>query len=600
MKISKFKKFIYVILEPYLIFTLLIILAKVYLLTKAINLNITREIMLINTGLVFLLLAPACCFGSKIRKIYLYLANLFCSFLLIADLLYFRYFAAPASIYVFFQSANLTGLGSSILSLWKGYDLLYLIDLLLLPFFFFFTSLRVLPSRRLFCGVLIFGLLLTTYSPLFNYYQGKAFRRFNANDTLYAFGPLGFHVMDTAYFFKDRNIQLTPERESEILNWFANFNKQQQHNATSPYQNMGNGKNLIVIQVESLQNFVIGQTINNQEITPNLNKLLKNSLYFPHFYPQTVEGNSSDAELIINTSLYPLKQGSTFFVHPNNKYISLPFLLKEKGYQTLAIHADEATYWNRHQVYPHLGFGDYISIEKMQITEQLGMGLSDEAMFKQTIPLLKSTQQPFYAFIITLTNHYPYYLPSDKTFLKLPPSLDGSHIGNYLQSVHYTDLTIGLFMKELQENGLLENTIIALYGDHDGLFKRDQPEIEKLFANKPISAEEWTRTYVPVPLLLYQSGLQGKTIDTYGGQVDFLPTIAHLMAIDNSKHPYAMGTNLLTNKNGDVLIPSGDYITEAARVSPDKIETVLSNSDEHTLNIADLMIRTNFCSRQQK
>ena len=596
---EKMKKYLGLTFEPILIITLLILLCKIFSLAIFFKLKLTKEILLINTGLLLLLLTPAYCFSSGLRKIYLYIVNLFCTFLIITDLLYFRYFGTPANLYVFMQSANLTDLGPSILELMKRTDLLYFLDLVLLPFFFLFTAHRITPSRRLCCCTLLLSLLLTTYYPLYNYSQGVEFRRFTANDTLYAFGPLGFHFMDTAYFIKDRNIKLTPEIKTEIQDWFTIKQQQEKHKKTSPYQDLGNGKNLIVIQVESLQNFVIGKTIHGQEITPHLNKLLKSSLYFPYFYPQTIAGNSSDAELIMNTSLYPLQQGSTFFIHPHNQYDSLPLLLKEKGYQTLAVHADEANFWNRHQAYPVLGFDQYISIEKMEETEMIGMGLSDEAMFKQSVSFLQTTAQPFYAFIITLTNHYPYYIPADKAFLQLPAPLAQSHLGNYLQSVHYTDQTIGLFMEELEQTGLLENSLIAIYGDHDGLFKRDQAEIEKLFTHKTISEEEWIRNYVPVPLLLYQKGLTGKTFKTYGGQVDFLPTITHLMAIDSSKHPYAMGQNLLTTENDFALIPSGDYITQAARVTPEKVETTLSSFDQQTLKVADLIIKTNFCAQSK-
>jgi len=591
------------LLDPFLLSTFLIVSIKILFWGLSFNLDTaTNSIIITTLGLLFVLLSPACFFQVKARKIYLFTLNFCGTIFIIADLLYYRYFATPFSVYVFMQSANLADLGPSVFSLLHWSDLLFLADLPLLALLYFFPfSLNNKEKAPLWGKIaLISGLILALICPVADgrEHQDGFVRRYTANDTLYAYGPLGFHFLDLFFFVKDQNIQLTPKNRSTIEDWFAEKKLQTKQAETSPYQGLGKGKNLIVIQVESLQNFVIGKSVNGQEITPNLNKLLNNSLYFPHFYPQTIGGNSSDAELIMNTSLFPLEKGSTFFVHPNNIYDSLPLLLKEKGYEALAIHADEANFWNRHQAYPNLGFKKYYSIEKLQLTEEIGMGLSDEEMFKQAIPILQAAKKPFYAMIITLTSHYPYYMPGDKAYLNLEPPLANSDVGAYLQSIRYTDHAIGQFMEGLRESGLLENSIVVVYGDHDGLFKRDQKELEKVWALQEISDEEWIRDYAPVPLLIYADELSGKTVDTYGGQIDFLPTISHIMGIEQEKHPYAMGNNLLTVQEGFALVPQGDYNDEPVRVSSDKIDFSLNTFDQETLKVADLMIKTNFCAKQ--
>jgi lipoteichoic acid synthase len=200
--------------------------------------------------------------------------------------------------------------------------------------------------------------------------------------------------------------------------------------------------------------------------------------------------------------------------------------------------------------------------------------------------------------IITLTSHYPYYMPGDKAFLYLEPPLATSNVGAYLQSICYADHAIGQFIEGLRESGLLENSIVVIYGDHDGLFKRDQKELEKVWALQEISDEEWIRDYAPVPLLIYADELSGKTFETYGGQIDFLPTISHIMGIEQEKHPYAMGNNLLTVQESFALVPQGDYNNEPVRVSSDRIDFSLNIFDQETLKVADLMIKTNFCAKQ--
>jgi len=222
------------------------------------------------------------------------------------------------------------------------------------------------------------------------------------------------------------------------------------------------------------------------------------------------------------------------------------------------------------------------------------MGVSDEDMFRQSAQMLKELPRPFYAFIITLTSHYPYYLPAEKHYLQLPDSLAGTHLGNYLQAVRYADEALGKFLEDLKENGLWKDSLLVIYGDHDGLFERDKPELEKLWVQQAIDEEEWIREYVPVPLLIHQAGLKGKTFNVYGGQVDVLPTLATLLGIEAEKTKFAMGKDLLRTKNGFAILPKGDYIPQAAFITPSVLERELDSQRQRALEIADLIIRTNF------
>ena len=575
------------------------ILLKACFIIHSLNLALPGRILLLNCGLLLVLTASTYLMSPFWRRSFLYTLNLSCSFLFLADLLHYRYFNIPLTIYSALQTANLNGLGESIFALLKMSDLLLFADMLIWPFFFLLTGAARLPkSRVIFAIQLILGLVLTCFYPVQQTYYEKndIFRRFDTAMTFKNFGPLGFHAVDTAYYMMDRNIELTDEIEDLILAWFDNRELPGDDQLFSALHGKSEGKNLIIIQVESLQNFVIGETVAGQPITPNLNELLQHSFYYRHFYPQTVDGNSSDAELVVNNSLYPIRQGSTFFRYPGNRFNSLPMLMKGYGYRTVAIHGDEASFWNRNVVYPNLGFDEFWDIDKFALTDIVGMGLSDTAMFEQSAAMLNEIPQPFYSFIITLTSHYPFYMPPDKQYLELPPSLDGSHVGNYLQAVRYADQAIGDFMQELEQYGLLDNSLVVIYGDHDGLFEKDKPQLEELWAGEEISSEEWIREYLPVPLMIYQADFKGKRPGVYGGQVDVLPTIAYLMGFDQETARYAMGRNLMSLAEGFAIIPRGDYIKQAARVSPDGIDYDLDadSETEKTLQVADLIIKTNF------
>lgn len=121
--------------------------------------------------------------------------------------------------------------------------------------------------------------------------------------------------------------------------------------ASSPLQGIAKDKNLIIIQMESFQNFLLGLKLDGQEITPNLNKVMKDSLYFPNFYQMVGQGNTSDAEFVVNTSFYIPPRGAATMSYVDKVLPSLPRVLKENGYQTATFHTNVVEFWNRGELY---------------------------------------------------------------------------------------------------------------------------------------------------------------------------------------------------------------------------------------------------------
>src|SRR5699024_10397094 len=99
------------------------------------------------------------------------------------------------------------------------------------------------------------------------------------------------------------------------------------------------GKNVIVIHAESIQQFVIGMSFNGEELTPNLNKLASESIYFDNFYSQVSVGTSSDAEFTSFTSLMPTNTGTAFVSYFDRTYVSMQSLLSDTGYYTFFMNA---------------------------------------------------------------------------------------------------------------------------------------------------------------------------------------------------------------------------------------------------------------------
>ncbi|WP_158701633.1 LTA synthase family protein [Lentibacillus sp. Marseille-P4043] len=297
------------------------------------------------------------------------------------------------------------------------------------------------------------------------------------------------------------------------------------------------GKNLIILQIESLQDFVIGLKLNGQEISPNLNKWVEDSYYFTNVFQQIGSGNTSDAEFIMNTSIYPKGETPTSKYVADKKLTSLPNVLKDQGYYTATFHADTVKYWDRNILYPALGFDQYYDTEYYGENDVVGHGSSDGYFYDKTMDKLvefNNENKPFYAHVISLTSHTPFEMPADKRMLKLPKKYKGTFIGNYLQSVHYADYALGQFFEGLKQEGLWEDSIIALYGDHSGvhgklLQDKDVTLLHELLGN-PYSL--LNRFNIPFVIdIPGETEDTGKEIDSIGGQLDMMPTILNLMGI---------------------------------------------------------------------
>lgn len=392
--------------------------------------------------------------------------------------------------------------------------------------------------------------------------------------------PLGYHGFDL-FYYTGSEIDLTDSDIEEIKNWFSYNNENLEDNKYAGYLE---GKNLIAIQVESLENFVINQKVYGQEITPTLNKLLSNSLYFDNIYEQNNSGTSSDADLLVNTSIFPLRSYTTFPTYPWTTYNSLPKLLNNKGYTTISTHAELPGSWNWAE--PHVMFeADKLwDINEFEEDEIIGPGLSDESYLTQLANKLKDESEPFYTFVATVTSHGPFEIPDDKKYLDLPEELSNNILGDYFQSIRYTDEAIKIFLQELDKNGQLENTVIMIYGDHCGVHKF----YEDLIVDAPLEGDWWKDNEKKIPLIIYNKEIEAETISKAGGQIDFLPTIAYLLGIDKEKYiETSMGRILVNTNRNSTILNDGEIIG-----------TIQSKEEEELLKsaftIADKIIKGNY------
>ncbi|WP_202081704.1 sulfatase-like hydrolase/transferase [Caldalkalibacillus salinus] len=564
----------------------------------------------ITLGIIFLL--SSLTYVLTKRRVYTYfiIINALITILLIGDLLYFRYFGTPLTTYLLLQSGNLSGLGPSIVSLLNGTDLLLFMDIFVVLALLIFNSNTLPDTNRNYKKLIkyaVIGIILVSIVPtlILTIGHGHVFQRYHGMSFVKTYGVLGHHVADAMSFtIESKRVNLSDHDKEKIRQWFlAKEGKFGDRDNNHEYFSLAENKNLILIQVESLQNFTLNLEVEGHEITPHLNSVLDHSLYFSNIYPQTREGNSSDAELLVNTSSYPIGTGATVFRYPDTSYMTLGQQLKEKGYASnFALHGDDGDFWNRTNVYPYLAFDQYYHLDYFDLDEEIGMGLSDRSFFRQSISLIAEKEQPFYAYFTTLTSHTPFEIPEEYKTLDFSGDISGSYLGHYLESVHYADHAIGSFLDELDNIGLLDHSIVVFYGDHKGVFPSDIPQIETYLGDDNIDNELWLRKYEQVPFIIYNPAFSGERIEVIGGHIDIMPTLLSILGIEEEQIAHGtMGIDLFSidQEYGSAFIPSGDY-NKQAYVTPDKVMDGLPKDAREALDIAELIIRGNYHKDDQE
>lgn len=300
------------------------------------------------------------------------------------------------------------------------------------------------------------------------------------------------------------------------------------------FTGIGRDKNLIVIQVEALQDFVINRSYLGQEITPNLNRLVNDSasIYFDNYFQLVGRGNTSDAEFVSQNSLHPSMNEPTYIQYGDNTFYGLPWLLRDNGYTSWVFHGYEREYWNRDNAYVNLGFERFIAEDNFQFEDIAGFGIKDEDFLSQSLGYIRElhnlNDNPFYAFLITLTSHTPFYMPQEDQHLVLLEEHVDTILGDYLQSIHYVDKELGKFIQSLEDEGIYEDTVIALYGDHFAISSTDE-EYKELMTDF-LGYEYDFDEMMNIPLMIHVPGEElGLINSNLGSQIDFYPTIANIM-----------------------------------------------------------------------
>ena len=358
------------------------------------------------------------------------------------------------------------------------------------------------------------------------------------------------------------------------------------------YTDIFKGKNVLVIHAESIQNFLLNTEINGTAIAPNLKRLASEGMYFSNFYAQESVGTSSDSEFTYSTSLMPASSGTVFVSYWDREYPSIQKFMKNEGYYIFSMHANKGNYWNREVMHKKIGYDNFYYYDKdYKLDDMMGLGLSDKSFFKQSVTKIKSIKEQYdkyYGLLIMLTNHTPFEALKGKSDLDLTYKytnengevitqsyLEGKNLGNYFTTAHYADEAIGDLVNELDEAGLLENTILVIYGDHDAKVKRSEyeyyynynPQTNSVRSSDDPEYKEFTKYDYElnrkVPFIIWTKDEElrkkiNREVTDVAGMYNVLPTLGNMLGIYDK---YALGQDVFSTEDYFVPFPNGSWVT---------------------------------------
>ena len=568
----------------------------------------TLKPVLIDSGLVLLIGSFSYFIKPKSRIKYFTIWSIIFVAICIINAHYYGYYSSFASISLLATSTFVSDVSDALVKdvlklqhfiyLWQLIGLIYLNHLLKKKGYY---EKRIsFNKKKIFRNTIITSLVFICSALIF--VKGSEWNRFrnlwNRETVVRVFGIYTYQFDDVVQSLRPQLNNLFGH-DKAYKNVYEYYTENKYEEQVNEYTGIFEGKNVIAIHAESIQGIAMDRSFNGKEVTPNLNKLASEGMYFSNFYSQVGVGTSSDAEFTFATSLMPSLNGTVFVNYFDTEYVTIQKLMKEKGYYVSSMHANNGDFWNREVMHKNMGYDMFYDKDYFTINEEIGLGLSDKSFFKQIIPYLqdiKESNDKFYTTLIMLSNHTPFddleltdefettltYEIENQTIEANP--IEGTMLENYFRSVHYADQAIGQLIEDLDENGLLENTVLVIYGDHEA--RIDKEEYDLLYNYNPLTGElyeEDDENYVEynkydyeldkkVPFIIWTIDNEyNKEVTIPMGMIDVLPTLGNMFNIHSD---YQLGTDIFSIKDNDnmVVFTDASYLTSKIYFSSQKNE----------------------------
>ena len=618
---SKFGKINY---KQYVRTNILFFTTAISLLVNAVLIRTTTvgnvlelKPILADFAIILVLLCPAYLLKPKKQIIYFITVSIIMTAICIINSIYFNYYSSFASVSLISTSLQVVNVADAVTeNLMQIRDFVYLWQPIVVLFVHFNLNKKnyyrfvekIERGKKRFLGTFITGTILIAvfFSTLTALEIGRFSNQWNREFLVMKFGIYTYQINDIVRSLEPRiNAVFGYDEAARKIREYYEENKKEVK--TNKYTNMFKGKNIIMIHAESIQQFVMDLSFNGEEVTPNLNKLADEGLFFSNFYSQVGVGTSSDTEFTLNTSLMPSTNGTVFVSYWDRQFITIPKLLKQQNYYTFSMHGNKGDMWNRLVMHKELGYDRFYHKTDYVIDEEIGFGLSDKSFFRQSIEKIKkidADNEKYFGTLLMLSNHTPFddllkygEFPVDVTVNitneegvveeVTRPYMEETVMGNYLKSVHYADSAIGEFIAGLEEEGLLENTVIVIYGDHDARLPRK--DFVRLYNYDPYTDElkdEMDPTYKvvdyygyelnrKVPFIIWTKNKKlNKEVTEVMGMYDVLPTLGNMF---DFRSDYQLGNDIFSVDENVVIFPNGNWLTKDMYYNHQKQEFKLLN-----------------------
>lgn len=443
----------------------------------------------------------------------------------------------------------------------------------------------------------------------------RLYKQWNREYVVMKFGIYVYQGNDLIASLKPRISPLFgyDKAAKEFRDYYSNVDDSKKENE---YTDIFKDKNVIVIHAESIQDYLLDTKINDKEIVPNVKRLASEGMYFSNFYAQESVGTSSDTEFTFSTSLLPASSGTVFVSYYDRYYPSIQKSFKDNGYYVFSMHANKGNYWNREAMHKNLGYDTFYYYDKdYKLDDMIGLGLSDKSFFRQSakkIGKIASKHDKFYGTMIMLTNHTPFdgivdsdldltykYNKKDEVtgeeISTVNNFLDNTTLGNYFKTAHYADEAIGEFIDELDQEGVLDDTVIMIYGDHDAKIKRGEydyyynydPETDSKRSIDDTLYKEYTKYDYElnrgVPFIIWTKDEDlkskiNKEIKTVTGMYDVYPTVSNMYGVKCSK--YAFGHDVFSTDDHYVIFPNSNWVTDKMYFDSQNEEAIILDENE--------------------
>lgn len=569
--------------------------------TIAINEKINMETVLGTMYFTIILVCFLIILPNRTRIISSIIINIFISFLLFGDNAYYTYSSSVLSI------AQITNLqyGQEILStlpiVIQLKSILYFIDIVFIIVLIIFRIIKiekkVLKSKKQLIGKCIVGTLGIIIFCIVGvkYVEKSKDNSFNKDIQIRQATILGYHIYDieNAITIKSNTKYKNYDDMIKDYNELKVDYDKKYGQERYPFKNILEQKNIIILQLESIQEFVVNKEINGKQITPNLNKFLNENIEIQNMNMQSYS-STADSEHSTITSIYPMENGMSFSKYFTNDYDDLFKIFKDKNYHTSYMHGNYPYFWNRGNVYGRLNLDDLVLMEQFNDTSEIINGyLSDELLYKQAVDKLKDYETPFITYIVSASSHTGFTLDGLKDRSKINIDVGkykNTFFGNYLESANYADYAFGIFIDELKKQGLYEDTAILVFGDHNGMNMYNEEMIDFLgYTDSNITDVDLKLNYTKVLCGLKIPGISNLKLERPVSKVDIKPTLAYMCNLEDG---FSLGTNMFASKdfvclNNERIITSRHYYDENWYDIKTGEKIDLDNIDKDTKELLD-------------